>query len=272
VIPAALAALGIPEGTAVRPVSGGDIHQAARVDHAGGRVFIKFNERPTPGMFAREAEGLEALRGASERILVPAVLGFDEAWLALEWIERGAGGGAELGVGLAAIHRHTSPAFGWKSDNWIGSLPQPNAFLDDLPAFFSERRLQAQARGARIPASLRSVIDRLCDRLPSLLPQERPALLHGDLWGGNWMADAAGVPCIFDPAVHFGCREAELAFTRLFGGFPDAFYDAYTEAWPLQPGFDERVDLWNLYPLLVHANLFGGGYAASAERIARRYL
>ena len=269
-IRAALLALGAP-GASVRPVSGGDIHQAARAELPDGPVFIKFNQRPTPGMFQAEAEGLRALREAAVGVQVPEVRGLGEGWLALEWIEQGRGGGAALGAGLAGIHRHTSPHFGWTGDNWIGSLPQPNGWTESLPAFFATHRILAQAGGSGVPSRLRAALERLCSRLPSLLPDEPPALLHGDLWGGNWMADHSGTPCVYDPAVHFGCREAELAFTRLFGGFPPAFYDAYTEAWPLQPGFEERVDLWNVYPLLVHANLFGGGYASSVERIVRRY-
>lgn len=269
-IRAALAALGAP-GARYRPVTGGDIHQAARAELPDGPVFIKYNARPTPGMFEAEAEGLRALREAAVGVRVPEVRGHGEGWLALEWIEAGRGGGDALGAGLAGIHRRTSPRFGWAQDNWIGSLPQPNGWTQGLPDFFRTHRIQAQAAGTGVPTRLRKMLDRLCERLPSLLPDEPPALLHGDLWGGNWMADAEGVPCIYDPAAHFGCREAELAFTRLFGGFPPAFYEAYEAAWPLQPGFEDRVDLWNIYPLLVHANLFGGGYAGSVERIVRRF-
>ncbi len=268
----ALAALGAPDAPH-RPVSGGDIHRAWRVDLPTGPAFVKSNDRPTSGMFAAEAAGLEALRGGS--LKVPKVLGQGEGWLALEWIEAGPATpstGAALGEGLAEQHRRSAEAFGWATDNWIGSLPQPNRWTEDLPGFFGAQRLSAQAAGSGVPTSLRHALDRLIARLPDLLPPEPPALLHGDLWGGNWTADAEGAPWIFDPAVHFGCREAELAFTRLFGGFPASFHAAYQAAWPLQPGFAERVDLWNLYPLLVHANLFGGGYASSAGRVVRRYV
>jgi protein-ribulosamine 3-kinase len=265
----ALAALGAP-GARVTPVSGGDIHRAFRVELPGGPAFLKVNARPTPGMFAAEAEGLDALRGTS--LGVPAVLGVGEGWLALSWIERGRGGGAALGEGLAALHRRTAPAFGFGRDNWIGALPQANGWIEDLPTFFATRRLLPQAAGPGVPAAVRRGVERLCERLPELLPDEPPALLHGDLWGGNWMADVDGAPWIFDPAVHFGGREAELAFTRLFGGFPPEFHAAYHATWPLSPGFEERVDLWNLYPLLVHANLFGGGYAGSAGRIVGRFV
>lgn len=261
----ALAALGIG-GAQARPVAGGDIHEAYRVD--GPRtLFVKCNTRPLPGIFEREAEGLDALRAAGA-LAVPEVLGVGERWLALAWIERGAGGGEALGRGLAALHRQGSPKFGWATDNWIGSLPQPNAWQEDLAAFFAGR---LRGLAGALDTAGRRRLDRLVERLDELLPPEPPALLHGDLWGGNWMADSAGVPWIFDPAVHFGCREAELAFTQLFGGFPPVFQAAYREAFPLEPGFEQRVDLWNLYPLLVHANLFGGGYAVSVDRIVRRY-
>ncbi len=269
----ALAALGV-EGATTRPVHGGDIHEAWRVDPSDGPpVFVKTNARPLPRVFELEADGLRALRAAAPPTVgVPEVLGFGDHWLALSWIEQGRrrdDAGRLLGEGLAAVHRHTSPTFGWPEDNWIGSLPQPNGPLTDGVAFFAERRLQEQARTQ--PASVRRAVDAVCRRLPDLLPDEPPALVHGDLWGGNWTAGADGRPWIYDPAVHYGFREAELAFTRLFGGFPASFHEAYATVLPLENGFDDRIDLWNLYPLLVHANLFGGGYGARAEGIARRY-
>jgi protein-ribulosamine 3-kinase len=283
----ALAALGLDRSRCgTRSVHGGDIHAAWRVEADDGRlVFVKTNERPLPAIFDKEARGLDALRAACEAdgglLRVPRALGSGEHFLALEWIdERGAGHGdpgRRLGEGLAALHRHGSDSYGWHEDNWIGSLPQPN---DRMPAqrgcgaFYAARRLQAQSeQGAgRLGSSLRGRIDRFCARIDDFLPlpDERPALLHGDLWGGNWTVGVGGVPWIYDPAVHHGCREAELAFTRLFGGFPRSFYAAYEASFPLSPGFAGRVDLWNLYPLLVHANLFGGGYAGQVDSILRR--
>lgn len=283
----ALEALGLDEASCrLRSVHGGDIHEAWRVETDDGRaIFVKTNERPLPRIFVCEADGLRALQEACRAdgglIHVPEVLAAGEDFLALQWIPEGGGGdpGRRLGQGLAALHRHSSGSYGWHEDNWIGSLPQPN---DRLPAergcgaFFAARRLQEQSRqGARrLAAGLRRRIDRFCVRIDELLPlpEERPALIHGDLWGGNWTAGRDGVPWIFDPAVHFGCREAELSFTRLFGGFPSSFYDAYQASFPLAPGFAERVDLWNLYPLLVHANLFGGGYAGRVDSILRRHV
>jgi protein-ribulosamine 3-kinase len=269
VIERALAALGLPPDTPRSPVSGGDIHQAWRVDSEQGRLFVKTNARPLERIFELEAAGLEALRAADSGLGVPSVLGVGEQWLALGWIERGAGGGAELGEGLARLHRSTADKFGWDEDNWIASLVQPNGRWDSLPAFFGEQRLRARA--ACLPWAMRGRLDRVIERLADLLPDEPPALLHGDLWGGNWMADAYGTPWVFDPAVHHGCREVDLAMTTLFGGFPPAFYEAYEATWPLAPGWRERTDLWNLHPLLVHVELFGGGYVAQVDRILRRF-
>lgn len=286
-IAGALAALDL-EATQcrVRSVHGGDIHAAWRVETDDGRlIFVKTNPRPLPRIFETEADGLRALAKACAEdeglIRVPEVLAAGDGFLALEWIREGRAGdpGARLGEGLAALHRHTDSHYGWHEDNWIGSLPQPNgrvAAEGGCGAFFAARRLQEQARqgAGRLGAGLRKRLDRLCERIDELLPlaDERPALIHGDLWGGNWTTDEAGVPWIYDPAVHFGCREAELSFTRLFGGFPSSFYDAYQASFPLAPGFGGRVDLWNLYPLLVHANLFGGGYASRVDGILRRYV
>jgi len=274
-----------PHHCSTARVGGGDIHDAYRVDTPQGRVFVKTNDRPLPEIFQKEARGLEALAAACKvdgLLSVPRVLGVGDDFLALAWIDEGRGAGAEtgrrLGEGLAALHRHTSPTYGWTEDNWIGSLPQRNTPLPagQGPGPFFASRLQAQAQigRRRLGARLLASIDRFEQRAPELLPlmSDSPALLHGDLWGGNWMADEKGRPWIYDPATHHGCREAELAFTRLFGGFPESFYEAYDDAHPLEPGHQERIDLWNVYPLLVHANLFGGGYASRAETILRRFV
>ena len=279
-----LETLGLPDARLVS-IAGGDINQAFRVEHPGGRLFVKTHSSPPPGMFEAEARSLRALSEATTdtALCVPAVLSVGPGHLALEWIGDRAGAGAgdaarALGVGLARMHGSSSESWGWAEDNWIGTLRQPNPRLPgiDGPApFFARARIQAQlalAGPGTLPHGCRDRLDRLCERLPDLLPgDERPALLHGDLWGGNWTTDAGGRAWIYDPASYYGCREADLAFTRLFGGFPAAFYAAYRAELPLTPGFAERVDLWNLYPLLVHANLFGGGYGRQVDGIARRY-
>jgi fructosamine-3-kinase len=268
---------------AARPVGGGSINHAARVELADGRVaFVKHHPQAPAAAFASEAAGLRWL--AEPRALrVPEVLGVGEEpmarFLALEWIDSGSpsAGAAERFVrGLARLHRAGAAAFGWHADNVIGPLPQANAPCATWPEFLSERRLLpmarlAHARGALGAAGLARV-EALAARLADLCGSpEPPARLHGDLWGGNAILGAVGGPVVIDPAVYGGHREMDLAMMRLFGGFPAAVFAAYAEAFPLAPGHEDRLELCQLYPLLVHAALFGGGYGAGAERIARRY-
>ena len=201
------------------------------------------------------------------------------AWLALEWLDLGrcpAGAERALGERLAALHRHTAPQHGWHRDNFIGRTPQPNGWHDDWVAFYGERRLAHQLRLARdngFGGELQDLGARLIERLPEFFDgyEPVPSLIHGDLWGGNWSC-CDGEPVIYDPAVYYGDREAELAMTRLFGGFGGAFYAAYTEAWPLAPGHERRDTLYRLYHVLNHANLFGGGYAGQALSLLRRLV
>ena len=171
----------------------------------------------------------------------------------------------------------TAPRFGWHRDNTIGATPQSNAWTDDWARFFAERRLGYQLDLALEQGHSGQLIERgrrLCAPLDALLLDHRPvpSLLHGDLWGGNWAADESGQPVVFDPAIYFGDREADLAMTRLFGGFGRAFYDAYQSAWPLEAGADLRFDLYNLYHVLNHLNLFGGGYRGQAETLIEQLL
>jgi fructosamine-3-kinase len=183
----------------------------------------------------------------------------------------------ELGRALAALHRATAPAYGLDRDNYIGATPQPNGWLASWLAFFRERRLAFQADLARRNGYLEGQrargLARLLDRLDTWIDDQlvQPALLHGDLWGGNFLVGPSGAPALIDPAVYYGDREADLAFTTLFGGFPDSFYHAYNEVWPLPEGWRERRELYNLYHLLNHMNLFGTGYAAQVDQIVRRY-
>ncbi len=223
-------------------------------------------------MLDGEAAGLAAL-AATRAVRVPAVaaLGGTErhAFLALEWLNLVRGGcDAALGRALAALHRCTSERFGWTRDNTIGSTPQENAWSATWMEFFRDRRLAPQFRRAR-DRGVRELTDageRLLARVPALLAghQPRPSLLHGDLWSGNAGRLQDGTPVVFDPAVYFGDREADLAMTELFGGFGPDFHAAYREAWPLDPGYATRRTLYNLYHVLNHCNLFGGGYAQQA--------
>jgi len=281
VIDGVLEAIGLsPDQCRLRPVSGGDINDAFCLEAGGGRTFLKVNSAPPPGLFEREAEGLQALR-VEGGVAVPEVLSFGPSHLQLTWIEPGAPArqtARRLGEGLARLHEQTSPlGFGWPQDNWLGTLPQRNGWVrqdEGGVAFFVRRRLWAQAEvpGCLLPVEVLRLLELFCGSIERFLPEqgEAPALLHGDLWGGNWLSDQQGTPWLFDPAVAYGCREAELAFTHLFGGFPRGFYEAYESIRPLSPGHRERQQWWNLHPLLVHANLFGGHWIEQAHGVLRR--
>lgn len=180
-----------------------------------------------------------------------------------------------FGRRLARLHQQTRPEFGFEHDNYIGSTPQPNPWTADGYAFFAEQRLLYQARLARRQGLLGTAevkqTERLARRLPELVPEQPASLIHGDLWSGNALADRGGNPALIDPAAHYGWAEAELAMTTLFGGFPEVFYRAYQELNPRPPGLWERFEIYNLYHLLNHLNLFGGGYRAQVTGILRRY-
>ncbi len=273
--------------TSVRPVGGGCIHAALELEGettAGkARYFAKTNEADRAAMFAAEADGLEAL-GEAGALAVPGVIaqGADEdrSWLVLEWLDLGPltdAAATRLGEGLAAQHRRPREKFGWARDNFIGSTPQLNGWEDDWVEFWRHKRLYAQLRLAahnRLPSRMIDRGERLAADCGAFFETYRPAksLLHGDLWGGNVAAIAEDVPVLFDPAVYVGDREADLAMTALFGGFPKAFHAAYRSSWPLDPGHGARRDFYNVYHLLNHANLFGGGYVGQAERTIEKTL
>ncbi len=270
----------------VQLLSGGNINTAARVVTSAGVFFVKWNVAAQhldglETLFETEVRSLAVLRRA-EALRVPNLIGTgqygDTAWLVLEYIDsepRQAAYWDILGQQLADLHIHTQSNFGLNFNNFIGILPQDNTSDPDGIRFFFERRLLPMAGLARLNDLLTSQeldqLHRLGHRLPDLLPRDRPALLHGDLWSGNLLVDEAGLPAVVDPAVYYGLREAELAFTHLFGGFDDRFYTAYTEAFPLEPGFMERIPIYNLYPLLVHANLFGSGYMSGVVNTLRAF-
>jgi fructosamine-3-kinase len=268
-----------------RRLTGGDINDAFELELASGtRVFLKTNSKADPSMFPAEARGLDWLRAAGA-LRVPEVLAVssgregEPAYLVLELLTPGRQQrdfDQQLGRGLAQLHRFGAPRFGLDHDNFIGSLPQRNRAHESWAEFFWEERLEPQLARAvasgQATARMRSGLERLAARLPSLVgPQEPPARLHGDLWGGNLHVDAEGAPCLIDPAAYGGHREVDLAMMRLFGGFSETVFRAYQEEWPLSPGHAERITLYQLYPLLVHVNLFGGGYADSVERGLARY-
>lgn len=268
-----------------RSCSGGCIHHAHLVElNDGQRYFVKSSAKAA-AMFEQEAAGLEALSRAAA-LRVPAVVTsgqLDEQHdcLVLEALESAAPMAdfwERFGRGLASLH-HTATAthYGWSNDNFLGSNLQRNAQADNWIEFFAERRLGYQLRLARQQGlgsrELFKLTERLITRLANWLdaPQDPPSLLHGDLWSGNYLADERGAPAVFDPAVYYGRREAELAMPLLFGGFPPTFFSAYDEAWPLEAGWRERVEIYKLYHLLNHLNLFGSGYLDSCLEIARRF-
>lgn len=260
-IPASLRAeLGIENAA---PASGGCVHQCYRVRSRGAARFLKLNGARFADAFAAEADGLEALRSAGAAAPAPLSHGVsgNHAYLLLEFLELRAGGDfAALGRMLANAHRQTGPRFGWQRDNYIGTTPQANGGCDDWTQFWLERRMRPQIELAK-----RNGFQIESPPL-KLLRKHRPipSLLHGDLWSGNAGFTSAG-PVLFDPAVYYGDREADLAMTELFGGFPRDFYDSYNAVWPLERGYERRKHLYNLYHLLNHLNLFGGGYLSQVR-------
>ena len=263
------------------PVSGGDINAAARIETSDARYFVKWNTTSRPRMFEAEARGLQLLT-AVNALRIPRVIAVIDQppALVLEWIDTRAdkASAAEaLGRGLAQQHRSSAPTYGLDHDNFIGSNQQLNTSSPAWIEFYRDQRLGvqrdlAQRHGHLTPDRARR-LDRMMSQLDRWIDESAvtPSLLHGELWGGNWLIDAQGQPALIDPAVYYGDREAELAFTELFGGFGARFYAAYNEAWPLDRGYTDRRDLYNLYHLLNHLNLFGEGYGGSVDAILRRY-
>jgi len=263
------------------PVSGGSINAAWRLEDGAEAVFVKTNRADAVAMFEAEAEGLAAM-AAAEGIRVPAVithgLADDHSFIALEWIDlRGRGDWTAFGADLAVMHRQTADAHGWHRDNTIGSTPQPNQQDADWCRFFAGQRLGFQLDLAETGGGSRQLIDagrRLQQHLPALFAghQPTPSLLHGDLWSGNVAFDSSGNGVLYDPATHYGDRECDLAMSELFGRFPEPFYQAYDAAWPIDPGYPVRRDLYQLYHVLNHGNLFGGGYFRQAEGVISRLM
>ena len=265
------------------PVSGGSIHAAFAYRTERARIFVKVCPIKSAGMLAAEAVGLRELASA-KAVRIPEVLALgkleDRAFLCLEWLELSEPSSiaqARLGEQLAALHAHTSAEHGWPRANFIGLTRQQNEPSADWPTFYRSQRLEPQldlaignGADARTIDSGRKLSESLQRFFGSYQPQ--PSLLHGDLWGGNWGAIGIAEPVIFDPAVYYGDRETDLAMTRLFGGFGSEFYAAYESTWPLDAGAASRVSLYNLYHVLNHFNLFGGGYLAQARSMIDRLL
>jgi protein-ribulosamine 3-kinase len=264
--------------TSSRLAAGGCINNGAVIEtESGASFFLKTNSQAAPDMFDREAEGLEALRRA-EALRVPNAHLWAEEFLLLEDLKPARKVGEyweKLGEGLANLHSQEGKRFGFEHDNYIGSTPQPNPWIDDGYEFFAEHRLVYQARLARdkdlLARSDAAQVHRLAERLPELIPQQPASLLHGDLWAGNVISDEGGQPALIDPAAHYGWAEAELGMTTLFGGFDEHFYRAYESARRLDRGWRERLPIYNLYHLLNHLNIFGADYHSQVMRVLSGY-
>ncbi len=264
------------------PVGGGCINQCFHLVADRGAYFVKCNEPQYLDMFEKEQEGLVAL-ASHGNLLIPkpinsGIMG-SSSYLVMEFIESSSQGTyywERLGEGLAGMHRQTKDQFGWETDNYIGRLPQSNCWHQSWTKYFVQERLQPQiilARDSRIlPPDVQIDLEKLCGRMDHYVVLEPPAFLHGDLWSGNLMTGPLGEPCLVDPAVYYGHREIELAFTMLFGGFDEKFYQAYNQSYPLSTGYQQRFDIYNIYPLLVHLNLFGSSYLGDIKQILRTYL
>jgi protein-ribulosamine 3-kinase len=265
------------------PVGGGCINECFLVRSSRRAFFVKLNTPERAPMFAAEAAGLEEI-GRTGTIRVPRPLchgaSAPASWIVLEHLELESADGKAmraLGTNLARLHRVIAPRYGWTRDNTIGSTPQPNDWSEDWIAFWRERRLGHQLRIAVASGQAGRLLDdgeRLMEKLPAFFAGyvPEPSLLHGDLWSGNTAMTSSGKPVVFDPATYYGDRETDLAMTELFGGFPRSFYDAYRAEYPLDPGYDVRKTLYNLYHVLNHFNLFGGGYGAQAGRMIGQLL
>lgn len=267
--------------TKAEQVCGGDINQTFILHSAETKFFLKFNSADNEDMFEKEFKGLELLR-TSNVIAVPQPLITGKLnkhiYLLMECIEKGSAstnfwqGFAQQ---LASLHRNTSDKFGLDHNNYIGSLAQPNKQTNYWSEFYAEQRILHLVRKAyddkKCDHSDIRMTDRLCSKLDTLFPVEPASLLHGDLWSGNFMINQKGYPVIYDPAVYYGHREMDIGMSLLFGGFDKRFYDYYNEAWQLEKHWESRVLLTQLYPLLVHLNLFGGHYYHSVRDILKQY-
>ncbi len=264
-------------------VGGGCINQAYKIEGKGQRFFVKLNDRRSSAMFEAEAAGLRELYDSDTlQVPEPVCWGEDSSgkWLVMEYVDMtGAASpdAAALGTGLAAMHQRTSDKFGWKRDNTIGSTAQINTPTYDWVQFWREYRLGYQLKLAQANGHTGKLLvsgDKLLASLESFFPGggPAPALLHGDLWSGNYGFARDGRPVVFDPAVYYGDRETDIAMTELFGGFPASFYAAYRETYPLDAGYNIRKTLYNLYHILNHLNLFGGGYRHQAEQMMASLL
>jgi fructosamine-3-kinase len=268
--------------TDIRSVSGGSINQAFKISAGKSDYFLKINDSAPIDFFIKEAEGLEALSQAKTKLKIPDVIAATEpsddhpGYLLMEFIQTSQSGNSFMfGAELARLHQTKSSSFGFDSDNYIGSLPQNNRAHNDWISFFSECRIEPLLKmgidSGKLQSGILSNWSRLRSTLPDIIPHCEPSLLHGDLWGGNYLFDESGSAVLIDPAVYYGHPEVDLAFSKMFGGFSPDFYHGYKSIKAPEPGFEDRIAIHNLYPLLVHVNLFGGHYTTQLNSTLRKY-
>lgn len=263
-------------------LSGGDINNVFKIETDKENIVVKINDRNRfPEMLEKEYRALSFFKDASKAIYPNPIAHFSDEksqYLTMQFIEEGSNsskGQKLLGKHLADQHKCTHESFGWEEDNYIGSLPQPNSFQSNWSDFYAENRILYQTKMAFdsriINKDVLTKVERFCLKIEELFQDESPALLHGDLWGGNYFIDQNEQPLFYDPAVYFGHREIDIAMTRLFGGFSSEFYESYNEAFPLEKGWESRIQYGQLYPNLVHLNLFGVGYLSAVVDVVGRF-
>jgi len=267
--------------TRATSVQGGDISEALKIELEDGQAFfLKFhkgNFNASKSIFTQEVKGLNTLRSVNTSLVIPEVISHNNSYLLLEYLkEEKQGNDFQFGVDIAKLHKSSNELFGFSEDNYIGSIGQSNRYHADWLEFFIRERIEPLVNKAMEGGLLSNKYSRIFERVFNytyvIFPDEPPALLHGDLWSSNYLFTKQGQAAIYDPAVYYGHREMELAMTTLFGGFNPAFYDGYQTEYPLQTGWEERQKLCQLYPLLVHALLFGGNYVQQSKALLDRFF
>lgn len=262
----------------ITPLNGGDSSLAFKLELEDRQAFfLKYQVNPLPHVFEQEAKGLQLLSEAETELKIPEVIQVGDQHILLEFIEEHSQGSSfEFGTEMARLHRHSNELYGFTDSNFIGSIPQSNRYHAHWLEFFIRERIEPLVKKAINDKLLSnkyvSIFERVFNYTYVIFPEEPPSLLHGDFWSGNYFFCANGQTALFDPAVYFGHREMDLAMSTLFGGFEPAFYDGYMTEYPLEPGFEERFKLCQLYPILVHALLFKGHYVQQAKSLLDRFF